>query len=62
MNLFILLYVALLSAVETEVQKPQPAQPNLTFNKLVKPADQPIEESSVYHHAPTEWIKISKKI
>ena len=61
MNLFIILYITLLSAA-SEVQKPSDPPTSLIINKVVKPIDRPIEESSVYHHAPTEWVKISKKI
>lgn len=36
--------------------------PILTSKKIVKPTEKPIEDSSVYYHAPTQWVKISKKI
>ena len=61
MNLLMILYLVLVSPpVETE--KRDAITPTLTSNKVVKPTSKPTEESSVYYHAPTEWIKISKKI
>ena len=36
--------------------------PFLASSKVIKPLEKPVEESNVYHHAPTKWVKISKKI
>ena len=61
MNLLMILYFALISPPIQDT-KTTKAPVEMTSIKLMKPAKKPIEESSVYHYAPTKWIKISKKI
>ena len=61
MNLLMILYFAFVSPPFEAKEKPNPTA-ILTSKKVVKPESKPPVESSVYYHAPTEWVKISKKI
>jgi hypothetical protein len=61
MNLLMILYFAFISPPIQSAEKPT-NELFLTSEKLVKPTKKPVEESSVYYYAPTEWVKISKKI
>ena len=61
MNLLMILYFTLISPPIQDAKNTE-SHTEITSTKLVKPAKKAIEESSVYHYAPTKWIKISKKI
>lgn len=61
MNLLMILYFALMSPPAQDTKKVE-NDTILTSEKLVKPLKKSVEESSVYHYAPTKWVKISKKI
>ena len=56
-----ILYFAFISPPIQDAKKVE-NDANLTSAKLIKPSKKPVEESSVYHYAPTKWVKISKKI
>ena len=62
MNLLMMLYFVFVTPPVHTPQVTVKDAPILTSKKIVKCAKRPVEESSVYYHAPTQWVKISEKI
>ena len=62
MNLLMMLYFVFVTPPVDTPQVTAKDVPIITSKKIVKPTKRPVEESSVYYHVPTQWVKISEKI